>query len=67
MRKKSLKALKHKVRGLTSRSRGDSLEPIISDLNPMLRRSFRYFKHATPALFRVLDRFIRPRLRAILR
>lgn len=67
VRKKSLKALRDKVRSLTSRSRGDSLERIISDLNPMLRGWFGYFQHATPALFGVLDGFVRRRLRAILR
>jgi len=67
VRKKSLKALKDKVRNLTSRSRGDSLERVIKDLNPMLRGWFGYFKHATPALFGVLDGFVRRRLRAILR
>jgi RNA-directed DNA polymerase len=67
VRQKSLKALKDKVRSLTSRSRGDSLERIIDDLNPMLRGWFGYFKHATPALFGVIDGFIRRRLRAILR
>ena len=67
VRKKSLKALRDKVRGLTSRSRGDSLERIINDLNPMLRGWFGYFQHATPALFGVLDGFVRRRLRAILR
>ena len=67
VRKKSLTALKDKVRSMTSRSRGDSLERIINDLNPMLRGWFGYFQHATPALFGVLDGFIRRRLRAILR
>jgi len=67
VRKKSLKALKDKVRHLTGRSRGDSLERIVNDLNPMLRGWFGYFQHATPALFGVLDGFVRRRLRAILR
>ena len=67
VRKKSLKALKDKVRDLTGRSRGDSLERIVSDLNPLLRGWFGYFQHATPALFGVLDGFVRRRLRAILR
>lgn len=67
VRKKSLKALKDKVRARTTRSRGDSLERIIGDLNPMLRGWFGYFKHATPALYGVLDGFVRRRLRAILR
>ena len=67
VRKKSLKALKDKVRTRTIRSRGDSLERIIADLNPMLRGWFSYFKQATPALFGVIDGFVRRRLRAILR
>jgi RNA-directed DNA polymerase len=67
VRKKSLKALKDKVRSRTTRSRGDSLERIIADLNPVLRGWFVYFQHATPALFAVLDGFVRRRLRAILR
>lgn len=67
VRKKSLKALKDKVRAKTRRSRGDSLARIVADLNPLLRGWFGYFKHAAPALFRALDGFIRRRLRAILR
>ncbi|OIQ74501.1 group II intron-encoded protein LtrA [mine drainage metagenome] len=67
VREKSLRAFKDKVRARTIRSRGDSLERIIADLNPMLRGWFGYFKHARPRLFRRLDQFIRRRLRAILR
>jgi RNA-directed DNA polymerase len=67
VRKKSLQALKDKVRAKTGRSRGDSLERIVLDLNPVLRGWFGYFKHATPALFGVLDGFVRRRLRALLR
>ena len=55
------------MRSKTIRSRGDSLERIIADLNPLLRGWFGYFKHATPALFGVIDGFVRRRLRAILR
>jgi RNA-directed DNA polymerase len=67
LRKKSLKAIKDRVRAKTMRSRGDSLARIIADLNPTLRGWFGYFKHATPTLFRNLDRFVRRRLRAVLR
>jgi RNA-directed DNA polymerase len=67
VRKKSVTALKNKVRAKTSRSRGDSLERIIADLNPTLRGWFGYFKHATPALYGAIDGFVRRRLRAILR
>lgn len=67
VRAKSLKAFKDKLRARTIRSRGDSLERIVDDLNPMLRGWFGYFKHARPRLFRRLDGFVRRRLRAILR
>jgi RNA-directed DNA polymerase len=67
VRKKSLMAFKDKVRAKTGRSRGVSLERIISELNPMLRGWFNYFKHAVPSEFRLLDSFIRRRLRAIKR
>jgi len=67
VRKKSLKALKDKVRSRTSRTRGDSLERIVADLNPVLRGWYGYFQHATPALFGFVDGFVRRRLRAILR
>ncbi|MFI5461704.1 MAG: group II intron reverse transcriptase/maturase [Isosphaerales bacterium] len=67
VRAKSLTAFKDRVRDRTIRSRGDSLERIVADLNPLLRGWFGYFKHARPRLFRKLDGFIRRRLRAILR
>jgi RNA-directed DNA polymerase len=67
VRKKSLQALKDKVRTQTRRSRGDSLARIVADLNPMLRGWFGYFQHATPGVFAYLDGFVRRRLRAILR
>jgi RNA-directed DNA polymerase len=67
VRKKSRDAFKDKVRAKTGRSRGVSLGRIIADLNPMLRGWFGYFQHAVPSEFRLLDGFIRRRLRAILR
>lgn len=67
VRKKSLKALRDKVRSRTLRSRGDSLERIIGDINPTLRGWYGYFQHATPGAFRAIDGFVRRRLRAILR
>lgn len=67
VRKKSLMALKDKVRSQTSRSRGDSLGRIIDDLNPILRGWFGYFQHAAPGVFRAIDGFVRRLLRAIRR
>jgi len=67
VRKKSLKVLKEKLRAKTRRSRGASLVQIVAELNPMLRGWFGYFKHAHRSEFPAIDRFIRRRLRAILR
>ena len=67
VRKKSLKALKDKLRSKTGRTRGVSLKSIIEELNPILRGWFGYFKQAHRTVFRMLDGFIRRRLRALLR
>ncbi|MDP1572825.1 MAG: group II intron reverse transcriptase/maturase [Pseudomonadota bacterium] len=67
VRKKSLKAVKDKLRSKTGRKRGVSLKSIIEELNPILRGWFGYFKHAHRTVFKVLDGLIRRRLRALLR
>jgi RNA-directed DNA polymerase len=67
VRKKSLKAMKDKLRSKTSRTRGQSLESIITVLNPILRGWFAYFKQAHRWVHSSLDSFIRRRLRALLR
>jgi RNA-directed DNA polymerase len=66
VRSKSLKKFKDKLRLKTRRTRGDSIEQIISDLNPSIKGWFGYFKHAHHYTFNSLDGFIRRRLRAIL-
>jgi RNA-directed DNA polymerase len=66
VRKKSLDRLKDKIRAKTGRTRGDSLQRIVTDLNRSLRGWFAYFKHARRSTFRALDGFIRRRLRALL-
>lgn len=65
VRKKSLNALKDKIRSKTKRTRGDSMETIINDLNPMLKGWFNYFKQAHEWTFPKIDRFIRRRLRSL--
>ena len=65
VRKKSLKALKDKIRNKTRRSRGGSMKTIIKDLNPMLKGWFNYFKHAHKWTFSGIDGFIRRRLRSL--
>jgi RNA-directed DNA polymerase len=67
VRRKSLKAIRERIRMRTKRRRGDSLARIIADLNPTLRGWFNYFKHAHPMTFSGMDGFVRRRLRAILR
>jgi RNA-directed DNA polymerase len=67
VRSKSLKKFKDKIRLKTRRTRGDSIEKIISDLNPTIKGWFEYFKHAHHYTFNSLDGFIRRRLRAVLR
>jgi len=67
VRSKSLTKFKDKIRLKTRRTRGDSIEQIISDINPVIRGWFEYFKQAHHYTFNSLDGFIRRRLRAVLR
>jgi RNA-directed DNA polymerase len=67
VRSKSLKKFKDKIRLKTRRTRGDSIEQIITDLNPIIKGWFEYFKHAHHYTFNSLDGFIRRRLRAVRR
>ena len=66
VRRKSLNALRDAIRRKTSRARGDSMERVIQDLNPILKGWFGYFKHAQRYTFGTLDAFVRRRLRAVL-
>jgi RNA-directed DNA polymerase len=66
-RKKSLQALKDRIRAKTPRSAGRSLSKIIADVNSTTRGWFEYFKHSRKTTFPPLDAWIRMRLRSILR
>ena len=67
-REKSLQKLKDTLRAKTRRTSGDSLTFIINDLNRTLRGWFAYFQHCRPPwIFERLDRWLRVRLRSILR
>jgi len=66
-RKKSLAKLKEAVRGKTTRTHGHSLTWIVGVLNRTLQGWFGYFRHCHRNVFRDLDRWIRGRLRSILR
>jgi len=66
-RKKSIRALKDAVRAKTRRHNGQSLEATITDVNRSLHGWFTYFQHSQGEVFRVLDGWVRMRLRSILR
>lgn len=66
-RKKSVKKLKDTIRVKTKRTNGDSLSTIVGSLNRTLRGWFEYFQHSCPRIFLELDKWIRGRLRSILR
>lgn len=66
-RKKSLRKLKDTVRQRTRRTNGHSLRQLIDMLNPVLRGWFNYFKHSRALTFKIVDGWVRRRLRSILR
>lgn len=66
-RKKSLDKLKEALRDKTKRTRSDSAEDIIADINRSLRGWMKYFQHSHWTTFKPLDQWIRQRLRSILR
>lgn len=66
-RRKSEAKLKDTIREKTKRTNGTSLERVIASLNQTLRGWFEYFKHCHKATFPSLDRFVRQRLRSLLR
>jgi RNA-directed DNA polymerase len=66
-RAKSKKKLRSKIRPLTKRCNGHSMDEIIRKLNPILRGWFEYFKHSLPSDFQEVDGWVRMRLRSILR
>lgn len=65
--KKAVKKLYDKVRPITRRANGHSLERAIERLNPILRGWFEYFKHSNLIAMQETDGWIRGRLRSILR
>jgi RNA-directed DNA polymerase len=67
VRKKSLTALRDKIRAKTKRTVGHSIECVIASLNPTLHGWYGYFQHAHRFTFSSIDGFVRRRLRAILR
>lgn len=64
---KSEQSFKDKIRHLTKRRNGHSLQRIVAVLTPIQRGWFGYFKHCNWMTFEALDGWIRMRLRSILR
>ncbi len=67
VRPKSVRKLQDTLRPKTKRTSGHSLPCIIAEANRILKGWFAYFKHSRPWVFARLDRWLRQRLRAILR
>jgi len=60
----SLQRAKHKIRRITRRNRGVSLERVLQELRTFTDGWVTYFRHArSPSLFEDLDQWIRRRLR----
>jgi RNA-directed DNA polymerase len=66
-RRKALDRLKETVRTLTPRTSGESMEATLTRLNLTLRGWFGYFQHSHRTTFPMVDRYVRGRLRSILR
>jgi RNA-directed DNA polymerase len=66
-RKKSLDKLRTTIREKTKRNSGRHLMFIVGSVNQTLRGWFIYFQHSHPSAFRKLDKWVRMRLRSILR
>lgn len=65
--KKSLRKFQDKIRAKTKRANGHSLQQTISELGKIQRGWFEYFKHSHWMDLEKLDKWIRMRLRSILR
>lgn len=66
-RKKSLEKLKDTIRAKTRRTVGRGLTRVIADVNPTLKGWYGYFRHSYHPAFRIVDGWVRRRLRSILR
>jgi RNA-directed DNA polymerase len=66
-RRKSMQKLRDRLRQKTRRTNGHSLRVIISDVNRSLKGWFQYFQHSYSPTFRIVDSWVRMRLRSILR
>ena len=67
IRPKSMKKMRETLKPLTRRTSGQSMSAIAQTLRPRLEGFFNYFKHATASSLAEMDRWVRVRLRSILR
>lgn len=65
--RKSLRKFRDRIRGKTKRTNGHSMDQIIKEVNKTTRGWFEYFKHGNRTTLKILDCWIRMRLRSILR
>lgn len=66
-RRKSVQKLRERLRGMTKRNSGESMQAIIQRINPVLRGWHGYFRHAVGWSLEQVDGWVRGRLRSILR
>ena len=66
-RPSSEKKLRSSIREKTPRTSGEALPEIIKRVNASLRGWFEYFKHSSRYAFDAIDKYVRMRLRSILR
>lgn len=66
-RPKSTMKLRDSIRAKTPRRSGESMEKVVADVNLTLRGWFGYFKHSSRCAFDEIDKWVRMRLRSILR
>ena len=67
VRPKSKQKLRHSLKRPTKRANGKSMEAIIAAINPKLEGWFAYFQQACLGEHQEMDRWVRMRLRSILR
>jgi len=65
-RAKSNEKLQARLRELTPRKSGESLQCIIAKVNSVLQGWFGYFRHCHPSVFRPIDEHLRASLRRLL-
>jgi RNA-directed DNA polymerase len=65
--RKSMGKLKDAIRAKTGRTVGQALPRVIADVNLTLRGWYGYFQHSYRPTFRMVDGWVRRRLRSILR